>query len=710
MERKKLAVITARADDRVQKDIICGISQAAFSSDTDVVVFSNIYNHWKEDESLTFENIVYDFFEPDGFDGVIITAEAFMSLSVISDAIEKIKKSKVPAVVIGGEIKGFKSLYCDDIKDMEDICDHIISKHNLTDIDILTGPEDSIFSHRRLQGCQNSFAKHSIPFDKSKIYYGDFWYDSGYNLAMRYINKEIPMPQAVVCANDCMAYQLCDVLSSAGIKIPEDITVTGYDCTGGRIYHHPVLTTYLGSRREIGIQAVNCLLSTDFPVPETNRFMSGNTCSCGTNPSELNAEITAEHIEHPGTFVSDYVQFSTAQFSQELTLCRSVRDFFKVINNYFFFHEANNLFFCLNNSRNDAVKQSDSFLCSNMDGSENPDEPITVSKKSLIKFITQARNKPSVYYFCPMCFQKQLYGYIALAYEHPERFRYQIRSWQRIVSNSLEFLRLKNDIHYLTLCQRTSALHDALTGFLKLSEFSRTCDEKSSRNSSLICVKISLSAYEEYVCDLNRRNDIISACAAAIKQVCSDHGICCRTDNDVFLILANENKGITAEKLKVVLHRNVSVRFCDNPPALSFEEFKSFTQNAIEAAASAAENYTDEISKQLPHFKDLHELRKEIMRNPQNAPSIDSASRKLCISKGYFRAAYKKCFGVSYVQDCISERIMLARYLLCTTVMSVYAIASKCGYSDEKYFARQFHRNTGCSPVQYRKTYCGSQE
>ena len=74
MSRKKLAVITARADDRAQKDIICGIAEAAFAADTDVAVFSNIYNHWIKDEFLNFENIIYDFFDPSEFDGVIVTA------------------------------------------------------------------------------------------------------------------------------------------------------------------------------------------------------------------------------------------------------------------------------------------------------------------------------------------------------------------------------------------------------------------------------------------------------------------------------------------------------------------------------------------------------------------------------------------------------------------------------------------------------------
>ena len=79
--QEKIAVITARADDRTQKDIICGIAEAAFAAYTDVVVFSNIYNHWIRDEFLNVENVIYDFFDPSGFDGVIVTAEAFLDIS-----------------------------------------------------------------------------------------------------------------------------------------------------------------------------------------------------------------------------------------------------------------------------------------------------------------------------------------------------------------------------------------------------------------------------------------------------------------------------------------------------------------------------------------------------------------------------------------------------------------------------------------------------
>ena len=50
MCKKRIAVITARADDNEQKEILCGIAEAALAADADTVVYSNIYNHWVEDK------------------------------------------------------------------------------------------------------------------------------------------------------------------------------------------------------------------------------------------------------------------------------------------------------------------------------------------------------------------------------------------------------------------------------------------------------------------------------------------------------------------------------------------------------------------------------------------------------------------------------------------------------------------------------------
>ena len=714
MLRKKIAVITARADDRIQKDILLGIAEAAFSENVDVVVFSNIHNHWIKDNVLNFENIIYDFFDPSDFGGVIITAEAFMDLSMFSDVFEKIREAKKPAAVIGGEIEGFHSLFFDDDDDMEKLCEHLITIHNITDIHILTGPKENIFSHRRVRGCKRAFEKHGIPFDENKVFFGDFWYDSGESLANRYISGELSLPQAVMCANDCMAYQLCDALSVAGIRIPEDVTVTGYDYTGGRIYHYPVLTTFRGGRRTIGIKAVNYLLSSNYTIDDSNRFVSGSTCSCGTNPSELYDEIYLERIDHPNMFLSSVAQFCVAQFSVDLTLCRTLREYIEALNNYFYLlHGASSLYLCLDKDWNSSEYAGDAYLCCEINGMKTPGEPIMVSKGTLLSAITQSRQKPAVYYFSPVYFQTRFYGCAVSAYETPDGYDFSFRNWNQTISNALEFLRLKNDNHYLSLCQRTSSLYDALTGFCKITEFRRSAEESDSKKTGIIAIKVSFCSDKEYSFERNYQSDIISSFAQTIKQICTDKEICCRADNNLFLILCHEKREILSERINVILHRNIYAKYYENPSLIiSVEDCEGYSSKDIDNIISKTESSSGQTAfllknrEPVTQFNNLLELRKEVITNPQASPDTDSASRKLCISIGYFRSVYKKCFGVSYVQDCINEKIMLARYLLCTTVMSIYTIAVQCGYTSEKYFARQFKQTVGMSPIQYRKRYC----
>ena len=189
--RRRIAVITARADASEQRDILYGISEAAFRKDTDVAVYSNIYNHWQDDDLLNYENIIYSLFEPDLFDGVIVTAEAFRDITIINDTIDKIRAAKIPAIVIDGEIDGFKSVYSDDETDLEKMTEHLITVHGFTDIDILTGNRDNATSQRRLNGCKRAFGKHGISLDNIRVYYGNFWNDSGEELARRYEGDDV---------------------------------------------------------------------------------------------------------------------------------------------------------------------------------------------------------------------------------------------------------------------------------------------------------------------------------------------------------------------------------------------------------------------------------------------------------------------------------------------------------------------------------------
>ncbi len=697
MARKKIAVITARADDSEQKEILYGIAEAAFSADADTVVYSNIYNRWVEDATLNFENVIYSLFEPNHFNGVIITAEAFRDVSILNSVIKKIKSANLAAVVIGAELEGFASVYSNDEADMELMTEHVID-HGIKDIDILTGFKDSDVAKRRANGCISALKKRGIAFDESKLHYGNFWSNSGEELARRYISKELPLPRAVICTNDLMAQGLCDTLVSAGISVPRDLSVTGYDYTGGRIYHLPILTTMRRNRRKLGHDAVNKLLGCEYSAEDDGRFLSGDSCPCGTVQSQLSNELRQERLSQYQTIISN-----TAQFSSHLTACKTLAEYTAVLSKfYYLLNGAQSLFLCLDSEWGSPKFSGEDFLCCKVTEDEACDTPIKFSQSSLPPVFS---DECAMYYFSPLCFQTRQFGYTVLKYSYPSGYDFTYRDWNKTVADTLEFLRMKNDIHYLKQCQRASSFHDILTGFYNLREFKQIA--KQLPDNPVYALKLGFASEGEFIFGENYRNDIVSEVAGAIKKACSKHEVCCRANDDTFLILGRPDDDTLSEKLDILLFNTGGI--CDERKAVISRS--TLVGGSVSQICSEVSTISEQdvfgVKKRmtLPHYTKLLELRKSVITVPQKAPTLSEASRSLCISEGHFRLIYRECFGVSYNQDLINAKLMKACFLLLTTAMSVYAVAINCGYNDEKFFARQFGKYKNCSPMEYRKKF-----
>jgi LacI family transcriptional regulator len=131
---------------------------------------------------------------------------------------------------------------------------HLADGHGYNGICFIAGPPDSPDSARRLDG----FRRAAAGLPETPVYHGDFTTGGGRRVAEGIIAAG-RVPRAVVCANDQTAIGVMTALQHAGLSVPGDVAVTGFD--GIRLGRHlrPSLTTVVQPMAALGDTAVGML-------------------------------------------------------------------------------------------------------------------------------------------------------------------------------------------------------------------------------------------------------------------------------------------------------------------------------------------------------------------------------------------------------------------------------------------------------------------
>lgn len=111
----------------------------------------------------------------------------------------------------------------------------------------------------RLKGYRQALATADIAFDPALIRNGDWLPLTGYHHTFDLL--ALPdRPSAIFCGNDLMAIGALEAISELGLRVPEDISVMGYDDQELARYTHPPLSTLVLPNYEMGQRAAEALL------------------------------------------------------------------------------------------------------------------------------------------------------------------------------------------------------------------------------------------------------------------------------------------------------------------------------------------------------------------------------------------------------------------------------------------------------------------
>lgn len=242
------------------------------------------------------EVAVFDMIPYDKVDVVVIMDEKIKSRETVQKIIDKSTSNNVPSIIIDGEYDGVSIVNFDYAKGFEAVVRHVIEEHHVKRPHFMAGKRSSEYSNERIDVFKKVIAENGIEYDDSMLSYGDFW-SLPSRAAANELLKRDELPEAVICANDIMALNVCDVFNSAGVRVPEDVLVSGFDGMDEAFWSTPGITTAKcdGNVLAAAISEVVCrVLSGERNLRKSivPTFIANDSCGCPRCSQDLLTAIS----------------------------------------------------------------------------------------------------------------------------------------------------------------------------------------------------------------------------------------------------------------------------------------------------------------------------------------------------------------------------------------------------------------------------------
>jgi LacI family transcriptional regulator len=166
----------------------------------------------------------------------------------------------VPVVIIAGSPgpAAADAYLSDNASGMTALAEHLTGPHRYRRVCFVAGPGDAPDAVARQAAFEQAIAA-TPDSGIDQVIHGDFSEDSGIAAARRLLGRA-SLPQAVACANDQMAIGVVRELQRAGVRVPADVAVTGFDDLYPSRLIDPPLTTVSQPIHELGSRATHRLM------------------------------------------------------------------------------------------------------------------------------------------------------------------------------------------------------------------------------------------------------------------------------------------------------------------------------------------------------------------------------------------------------------------------------------------------------------------
>ncbi|MFT4074232.1 MAG: LacI family DNA-binding transcriptional regulator [Asticcacaulis sp.] len=202
-------------------------------------------------------------------DGVVLTPP-LCDMAVVLDAVEA---AGVPYVRVSPSLFPGRSalVEMDDVQAAYEMTKFLLA-HGHTDIGFVRGHPEHGSSHRRYDGFAKAMHEAGIEPPSHRIAQGYNSFASGLEAARALFRDPGDLPAAIFASNDEMAFGVMAYAQQTGARVPDQVSVVGFDDTPGSVIVWPHLTTIRQPVTDLAYAAADMLLSRTAPEENAPNF------------------------------------------------------------------------------------------------------------------------------------------------------------------------------------------------------------------------------------------------------------------------------------------------------------------------------------------------------------------------------------------------------------------------------------------------------
>ena len=570
--RKRIAFLGNSLTSRYRRGLCRSFNIAAEEKNVDMVYFNSMGRIGIVDDVFgNYDAELLDYIDLDQFDGIIYDGEGYFENGIEDLFVKRLRAVKCPVVSISNHVDGFYNIEFNDAGGIQAMVEHFIECHHFTKIGYMSG----FYAHPdalvRLAEFRSVMKKYGLPEDGIGVFEGDFWYKKGGEAADFFLSRT-ERPEAIVCANDFMAMSLINALKQRGIRVPEDIAVSGYDGTMEGREYLPHLTSVSRERLDIARKAIGLLVDlADNKVVSTNDLrVTPKTIisqSCGCDPLDYQHVLEIITRLHEEIRLDNIAVFDAETSILRLNKVNTVREIESVFaGSALDFGEYRSFFMMIHADSSGCPAYDSDYISPSGNfipiiwidkNKEYINSPHHFSSSFIIP--STESDRCHIYYVMGVNCVDKMFGYSVVEMTNKDIFNEFYNVWNLNIALTLNYLQKNNHINKLINKLENLSIRDGLTGMLNRRGFDELSRNLISglRDTTVACTMVI------DMDGLKRINDeyghhegdrAIKALADMITDCCDSGEIAGRAGGDEFYVFAIDYSEAKLERFLRRMH------------------------------------------------------------------------------------------------------------------------------------------------------------